>query len=90
MTTPPHLAATDPDGRLMRPTLEIHNRVDPIVPLDLHREAYLDILAQTGKTDLVVFREVDRYGHCELTQEELFRAFGDLVLWAKTGVPPVR
>jgi pimeloyl-ACP methyl ester carboxylesterase len=85
-----YLAATDPNGRLIRPILEIHNRVDPIVPLDLHREAYLDILAQTGNTDLVVFREVDRYGHCELTPEELFQAFGDLVLWSKAGVPPMR
>lgn len=85
-----YLAATDPDGRLIRPILEIHNRVDPIVPLDLHREAYLDILAQTGNTDLVGFREVDRYGHCELTPEELFQAFGDLVLWSKTGVRPMR
>ena len=85
-----YLAATDPNGRLRRPILEIHNRVDPIVPLDLHREAYLEILAQTGDTDLVVFREVDRYGHCELTPEELFQAFGDLVLWSKTGVPPMR
>ena len=85
-----YLAATDPDGRLIRPILEIHNRVDPIVPLDLHREAYLDILAQTGNTDLVVFREVDRYGHCELTPEELFQAFGDLVRWSKTGVRPMR
>jgi hypothetical protein len=85
-----YLAATDPNGRLRRPILEIHNRVDPIVPLDLHREAYLEILAQTGDTDLVVFREVDRYGHCELTPEELFQAFGDLVLWSKTGVSPMR
>ena len=83
-----YLAATDPDGRLIRPILEIHNRVDPVVPLDLHREAYLEILGQTGNTDLVFFREVDRYGHCELTPEELFQAFGDLVLWSKTGVRP--
>lgn len=85
-----YLAATDPNGRLIRPILEIHNRVDPILPLDLHREAYLDILARTGNTDLVLFREVDRYGHCELTPEELFQAFGDLVLWSKTGVPPMQ
>ena len=85
-----YLAATDPDGRLMRPIIEIHNRVDPIVPLDLHRKAYLEILAQRGHADLVLFREVDRYGHCELTPEELSQAFGDMVLWSKTGVPPMR
>jgi pimeloyl-ACP methyl ester carboxylesterase len=85
-----YLAAADPDGRLMRPILEIHNRVDPIVPLELHRAAYLEILAQTGRADLVLFREVARYGHCELTPEELVQAFGDMVLWSKTGVPPMR
>jgi pimeloyl-ACP methyl ester carboxylesterase len=93
-TADPHaaayLAAFDPEGRLRRPILEIHNRVDPIVPLDLHRDAYLAILAQTGNTDLVFFREVDRYGHCELTPAELFQAFGELVLWSKTGTQPMR
>jgi hypothetical protein len=73
---------------LTRPVLEIHNGADPIVPLSVHREAYLDILARTGRTGLVVFREIDRYGHCELTPDELFRAFGDLVQWSKTGAPP--
>ena len=85
-----YLGATDPEGRLTRPILEIHNRVDPVVPLDLHREAYLEILARTGNTGLVFFREVDRYGHCELTPEELFQAFGDLLLWSRTGVRPMR
>ena len=85
-----YLAATDPDGRLIRPILEIHNQRDPVVPLDPHREAYLAILAQTGDTNFLVFRAVDRYGHCELASEELFQAFDDLVLWSKTGVPPMR
>jgi pimeloyl-ACP methyl ester carboxylesterase len=85
-----YLGATDPDGRLIRPILEIHNRVDPIVPLDLHREAYGALLAQRGNSDFVWFREVDRYGHCEVTPEELFQAFGDLILWAKAGVQPIR
>ena len=85
-----YLAATDPDGRLDRPILELHNRTDPVVPLDPHREAYVDILAQTGNTDLVFFREIDRYGHCEVTPEELFQAFCDLVLWSTTGARPTR
>jgi hypothetical protein len=84
-----YLGATDPDGRLIRPILEIHNRIDPLVPLEPHREAYAALLAQRGKSDLVLFREVDRYGHCEVTPEELFQAFGDLILWSKTGVRPM-
>lgn len=85
-----YLAATDPEGRLRRPILEIHNRVDPIVPLNPHREAFFAILSQTGKTDLVFFREVDRYGHCEVTPEEQFQAFNELVLWSRTGVRPAQ
>ena len=83
-----YLHRTDPNGRrLSGPILELHNDVDPIVPVDLHREAYLDLL-DDDTAELVLFREVDRFGHCELTPEELFGAFGDLVFWSKTGIRP--
>lgn len=80
-----YLGYTDPSGTLVRPILELHNTVDPVAPLEPHRAAYLEA---TDDPDLVLFREVDRFGHCEFTPDELQGAFGDLVVWSKTGVRP--
>lgn len=77
----------EPDGRLMIPVLTLHTTRDPGVPF-AHEAVYAGIVAAQGKSDLLVQRAIDRFGHCTFTLEERVRALEDLVAWAERGVKP--
>jgi predicted esterase len=76
-----------PKGNLKIPVLTLHTTMDPVVPL-FHESAYASIVDAAGRSDLLVQRVVDRYGHCTFTADEQISAFLDLVNWAESGVAP--
>ena len=76
-----------PDGNLSIPVLTLHTSRDPGVPL-WHEALYAGVVATQGKSDLLVQRVFDRFGHCQFTLSEQVTALEDLVRWADTGVRP--
>ncbi len=76
-----------PRGNLKIPVLTLHTTLDPIVPL-FHEPAYAAIVDAAGKSDLLVQRVINRYGHCTFTLAEQIDAFQDLVNWVENGVVP--
>ena len=77
-----------PTGNLEIPVLTLHNQRDPLVPL-LHEELFSEIVADAGRSDLLVQRVVDSFGHCVFSAAEQVQALNDLAEWAETGVKPV-
>jgi hypothetical protein len=55
---------------------------------------YLDVLfaervAAAGKSDMFVSKQIDRFGHCNISSaNEYGPAFDDLVNWVENGVMP--
>jgi len=78
-----------PDGKLTIPVLTLHTRRDPLIPF-AHEAVYAGIVAAQGKSDLLVQRTFDRFGHCGFTVDERVRALEDLVAWAEHGVKPAQ
>ena len=77
----------EPDGQLDIPVLTLHTSMDAVVPL-FHEPAYAETVAAAGRSEMLVQRTVDRYGHCAFTGPEQIGAFLDLVAWVETGVAP--
>jgi pimeloyl-ACP methyl ester carboxylesterase len=77
-----------PSGDLTAPVLSIRTTRDQTV------SPYLDVLfaarvAAAGKSDMFVWRQVDRFGHCNISSaNEYGPAFDDLVNWVENGVMP--
>ena len=78
-----------PSGDLKIPLLTLHTSRDPIVPT-IHETFYGNLVTAAGHSDLLLQREVQRYGHCAYATSELVVAFQDLVGWAETGVKPAQ
>lgn len=78
----------DPSGDLRIPMLMLSTARDPLVP-GIHQTSYLEAVAATGRSDLLVQRQIDRYGHCVFTPTDLASAFADLAAWVEFGIRPV-
>jgi hypothetical protein len=78
----------DPSGDLRIPMLMLSTARDPLVP-GFHQTSYLEAVAATGRSDLLVPRQIDRYGHCVFTPTDLASAFADLAAWVEFGIRPV-
>ncbi len=76
-----------PHGDLRIPVLTLHTTRDPLVPVG-HVDAYEAKAAKAGAASLFARRDVDRFGHCAFTTDEMVSAFEDLVAWVETGVRP--
>ena len=76
-----------PSGGLQIPMLMLSTSRDPVVP-GFNQISYRNVVAAAGHSDLLVQREINRYGHCVFTPEELGTAFTDLVGWVEFGVKP--
>lgn len=76
-----------PSGDLQMPMLMLSNVRDPIVP-GFNQDSYLAAVTATGASDLLVQRQVNTYGHCVFTPDEIGTAFTDLVLWVQFGIKP--
>jgi pimeloyl-ACP methyl ester carboxylesterase len=89
--SPAALASLDhnytPSGDLQIPMLMLSNVRDPVVP-GFHQASYLAAVTAAGASNLLVQRQVNVYGHCVFTPEEIGTAFTDLVLWVQFGIKP--
>jgi pimeloyl-ACP methyl ester carboxylesterase len=76
-----------PDGKLTMPVLTVHTTRDPVVPR-LHDAAFQAAVAAAGRSDLLVQRFVDVFGHCSEDWADDLAAFDDLRTWVETGIRP--
>jgi hypothetical protein len=74
-----------PTGRLKRPLVSIHNTADGIVPFR-HEVLYWLRAISVGSARHLTVIPVPRYGHANITAEELLGAFSLLV--TKVGLQP--
>jgi pimeloyl-ACP methyl ester carboxylesterase len=75
------------DGQIERPLLTMHGTGDLFVPIFLQR-TLKDAVVAAGNGDLLVQRIYRIPGHCGFSDQEMTRAFDDLVTWVTTGSRP--
>jgi hypothetical protein len=76
-----------PSGRLGRPMLALHTIYDPVVQIG-QLALYNQIVESAGAGENLVQQYVDREGHCNFTEDEIGRAFDELVRWTHNGPRP--
>ncbi len=74
-------------GRLKKPMLAIHTVYDTLIPATSLAE-YSERVSETGSVDLFTQQYVDHVGHCAFTNDEIGRAFDELVGWVHGGPKP--
>jgi pimeloyl-ACP methyl ester carboxylesterase len=77
----------EPDGNLTMPVLTVHTTRDPVVPR-LHDAAFQAAVAAAAKSDLLVQRFIDVFGHCSEDWADDLTAFDDLRTWVENGIRP--
>jgi dienelactone hydrolase len=77
----------DVRGAISVPMMTLHTTGDLFVPISAEQE-YRSRADAAGAGELLVQRAVRRYGHCAFSQQELTRAFDDLVAWVEGGPQP--
>jgi len=75
------------DGQIERPLLTMHGTGDLYVPIFLER-VLKDAVHAAGREDLLVQRVYRIAGHCRFSDQEMSRAFDDLVAWVTRGERP--
>jgi len=78
---------TDYNGKIKHPILTIHTIIDPLVVVS-NEGVYRDLIASTGKSDLLFQTYTTGVGHCNLTGPQILTAIGAIDLWVRTGVRP--
>jgi len=76
-----------PDGHLTKPMLALHTLYDPLVP-PTSLSLYDHIVQNAGFGQNLVQQYVHREGHCAVTEDEVGRAFDELVQWTHRGARP--
>jgi hypothetical protein len=76
-----------PSGRLGRPMLAVHTVYDPVVP-PASLSLYAHQVEAAGSADYLVQQYVRRDGHCNISGDEIGRAFDEMVQWAHGGPRP--
>jgi pimeloyl-ACP methyl ester carboxylesterase len=76
-----------PSGRLARPMLALHTIYDPVVPAST-LSLYAHLVASAGFEQNLVQQYVHRDGHCVIKDDEIGRAFDELVQWTHQGSRP--
>jgi pimeloyl-ACP methyl ester carboxylesterase len=76
-----------PTGDIGIPVLTLHNTRDPAIPF-AHEAVFADLVAAAGRSDLLVQRTADRWGHCNFLLAEMQGAFAELAFWVATGIRP--
>ena len=77
----------EPNGKLDMPVLTLHGMRDPAVPA-FHSDLYAAKVVSQGKSDLLVSRKKDKFGHVVYDATDIPLAFLDLVKWVKVGTKP--
>jgi pimeloyl-ACP methyl ester carboxylesterase len=76
-----------PSGQLEIPVMTLHTTRDPAIPIG-HETMFAASVAAAGRSDWLVQRSVNRWGHCALSPGEVGAAFHDLVGWVNSGQRP--
>lgn len=76
----------EPTGKLRIPAVSIHTTRDPVVQIG-HQADYLAKVVGAGYGDNLVQYQVDRFGHCAFTLEEMLGAFTELAARAEVTEP---
>lgn len=76
-----------PDGAISFPVVTLHTLRDPAIPFE-HENIYAGLVAAAGRSDWLVQRSVNRWGHCTMNTTEVLDAFTALEGWVRTGVRP--
>jgi pimeloyl-ACP methyl ester carboxylesterase len=77
-----------PSGDLPAPVLSLRTTRDQVVSPNLDKQ-FAARAAASGNADMLVRRQVDRFGHCDIdSATEYGPAFDDLVNWVENGVMP--
>ncbi len=77
----------EPDGQIDIPVITLHTTRDPAIPIS-HETLFAETVAAAGRSEQLVQRSIDRWGHCAFTPSEVDQAFADLVGWVKSGQRP--
>jgi len=77
-----------PSGRLQRPMLMLQTSYDPRIPTRTF-EVYKEQVALAGEASNLVQQYVHHDGHCAFTEEEVGRAFDELMAWVHEDHRPV-
>jgi fermentation-respiration switch protein FrsA (DUF1100 family) len=77
----------EPNGKLRVPMLTLHAEREPVIP---YRQTlkYQALADAAGRSDLLIRRGLDTFGHCSWDTAETLRAFLDLALWVELGIKP--
>ena len=76
-----------PNGHLTRPMLALHTLYDPTIPAT-SLALYDHMVQGAGFGENLVQQYVHREGHCTVSQDEVGRAFDELVAWTHSGPRP--
>lgn len=77
-----------PTGELEIPVLSVHAQWDYLAP-SFHGDALREIVDAAGAGDMLVVRDIQRYGHCSaFTTDEVIGWFQELVAWSEGGATP--
>jgi pimeloyl-ACP methyl ester carboxylesterase len=76
-----------PDGSIAFPVVTLHTLRDPAIPY-AHENLYAALVAAAGRSDWLLQRAVNRWGHCTMTTDEVLGAFTALETWVPTGQRP--
>jgi pimeloyl-ACP methyl ester carboxylesterase len=76
-----------PNGRLGKPMLALHTLYDPVVPPS-SLTLYAQLVHGAGAGDNLVQQYVPHDGHCNITGDEVGKAFDQLVHWTHGGPLP--
>jgi hypothetical protein len=76
-----------PSGKLTRPLIALHDTGDPLVPASSAND-YALRAQRAGHAENFVQLYVNREGHCVFKEDEIARAFDQLVDWVHAGKRP--
>jgi pimeloyl-ACP methyl ester carboxylesterase len=77
----------EPNGKLRVPMLTLHAARDAVIPYR-NTVKYQALVDAAGRSDLLVRRTFNEFGHCDWDMAETFRAFQDLAMWVEHGIKP--
>jgi hypothetical protein len=78
---------TDFTGKIRHPILTVHTIIDPLLVV-ANDSVYAELIASTGKEDLLFQTYTTGVGHCNLTGPQVLTLIGAIDLWVRTGVRP--
>jgi hypothetical protein len=78
---------TDYNGKIKNPVLTIHTVIDGLVVV-ANTSAYAELIASTGRQDLLFQTYTNGNGHCNFTGPQILTAVNAIDGWVRTGVRP--